>query len=174
MGVSIAGAGGFHHRKAGQRAAGPDRGYPLVVWLPAGTAVYVNGRLSDYRWCDVTAGPDRGWVFARNLQYSYQGQPVTIYGNGARLTCRLSAYSRQLQERLLPRPSPVSQPESGGTRGGPAPTATGLASTAATAAPTGRTSAATKAACGASAPRPPGGPATTAKTAATIPDAKPR
>lgn len=65
--------------------AGPDRGYPLVTWLAAGTAVQVNGCLSDYRWCDVTAGPDRGWVFARNLQYSYQGQPVAIYGNGAQL-----------------------------------------------------------------------------------------
>jgi len=72
--------------------AGPDRGYPLVVWLPAGTAVYVNGCLGDYRWCDVTAGPDRGWVFARNLQYSYQGQPVTIYGNGAQLALPIVSF----------------------------------------------------------------------------------
>ena len=65
--------------------AGPDRGYPLVSWIPGGTSVYVNGCLNDYRWCDVTAGYDRGWVYAQNLQYTYQGQPMTIYGNGQSL-----------------------------------------------------------------------------------------
>ena len=65
--------------------AGPDRGYPLVSWIPGGTSVYVNGCLNDYRWCDVTAGYDRGWVYAQNLQYIYQGQPMTIYGNGQSL-----------------------------------------------------------------------------------------
>lgn len=72
--------------------AGPDRAYPLVVWVPGGTAVYVNGCLDDYRWCDVTVGPDRGWVYAKNLQYTYQGQPMTIYGNGQTLALPIISF----------------------------------------------------------------------------------
>ncbi len=68
--------------KAANLRAGPDRGYPLVAWVPAGALVYVNGCLEDYRWCDVTAGNDRGWVYAKNIDYPYQGQPRPIYGNG--------------------------------------------------------------------------------------------
>ncbi len=72
--------------------AGPDRGYPLVVWIPGGSTVYVNGCQSDYRWCDVTAGADRGWVYAKNLQYTYQGQPMTIYGNGQTLALPIISF----------------------------------------------------------------------------------
>jgi len=72
-------------RKPVNMRAGPDRNYPLVIWLPGGSTVYVNGCLSDYRWCDVTAGPNRGWIYAGNLEYTYQGRPVTIYGNGQTL-----------------------------------------------------------------------------------------
>ena len=72
--------------------AGPDRGYPLVSWIPGGTSVYVNGCLNDYRWCDVTAGYDRGWVYAQNLQYIYQGQPMTIYGNGQSLALPIVSF----------------------------------------------------------------------------------
>lgn len=68
--------------KAVNVRAGPDRGYPLVAWVPAGSLVYVNGCLEDYRWCDVTAGNERGWVYAKNIDYTYQGQPRAIYGNG--------------------------------------------------------------------------------------------
>ncbi|MEO7254184.1 MAG: SH3 domain-containing protein [Casimicrobium sp.] len=72
--------------------AGPDRGYPLVSWIPGGASVYVNGCLNDYRWCDVTAGYDRGWVYAQNLQYIYQGQPMTIYGNGQSLALPIVSF----------------------------------------------------------------------------------
>ena len=65
--------------------AGPDRGYPLVTSVRGGSNVYVNGCLRDYRWCDVTAGANRGWVYTKNLQYTYQGRPTTIYGNGPTL-----------------------------------------------------------------------------------------
>ena len=67
--------------------AGPDRGYPLVATLPPGVSVYVNGCLGNYSWCDVSAGPNRGWVYARQLRYTYQGRPLTIYGNGALRRC---------------------------------------------------------------------------------------
>lgn len=78
--------------KAVNVRAGPDRQYPLVVWLPAGSQVFVNGCLDDYRWCDVSAGADRGWVYARNLQYTYQGRPVPIYGNGATLALPIISF----------------------------------------------------------------------------------
>ncbi len=72
--------------------AGPDRGYPLVAWVPGGSTVYVNGCQSDYRWCDVTAGANRGWVYSKNLQYTYQGQPMTIYGNGPTLALPIISF----------------------------------------------------------------------------------
>ena len=72
--------------------AGPDRGYPLVTWVPAGSLVYVNGCLEDYRWCDVTAGNDRGWVYAKNIDYTYQGQPMPIYGNGQTLALPILSF----------------------------------------------------------------------------------
>lgn len=62
--------------------AGPDRGYPQVAVVYAGQPVYVNGCVSDYRWCDVTAGPDRGWAYAAFLEYPYQDNRLPIYGNG--------------------------------------------------------------------------------------------
>lgn len=64
--------------------AGPDRGYPQVAWLGGGTMVYVNGCVRGYNWCDITSGPYRGWANARHLQYTYNNQRLTIYGNGAR------------------------------------------------------------------------------------------
>lgn len=78
--------------KAVNVRAGPDRQYPLVVWLPAGSQVFVNGCLDDYRWCDVSAGYDRGWVYSRNLQYTYQGRPVPIYGNGSNLALPIISF----------------------------------------------------------------------------------
>ncbi len=63
--------------------AGPAIDYPVVAILPAGTQISVEGCLSDYKWCDVIAGPDRGWVYAGNIVYSYEGAdvPVLTYGS---------------------------------------------------------------------------------------------
>lgn len=52
--------------------AGPDRGYPIVAVLPPNAQVMVEGCMPDYRWCDVSIGYDRGWVYAGNLSYLYQ------------------------------------------------------------------------------------------------------
>jgi uncharacterized protein YraI len=54
--------------------AGPARDFPLVAVLPAGLAVSVQGCLPEYTWCDVIAGYQRGWVYAGNLNYFYQGR----------------------------------------------------------------------------------------------------
>ena len=58
--------------------AGPAREYPVVAVLPAGTEVSMQGCLSGYSWCDVIAGAERGWVWARNLDYLYQGAHVPL------------------------------------------------------------------------------------------------
>jgi uncharacterized protein YraI len=63
--------------------AGPDRDYPVVALLPAGYQVIVEGCLADYRWCDVVAGPSRGWVYGGNLNYLYQNTQVPVLDYGA-------------------------------------------------------------------------------------------
>lgn len=65
--------------------AGPARDYPVIAILPPGFAVAVQGCLSDYSWCDVIAGTDRGWVYAANLAYPYQGGQVPLIEYGPQL-----------------------------------------------------------------------------------------
>lgn len=65
--------------------AGPARGYPVVARLPAGFEVAVQGCLRDYSWCDVIAGPDRGWVYAGNIKVPYRGVDVPVLKYGAEI-----------------------------------------------------------------------------------------
>ena len=62
--------------------AGPARDYPVVAILPAGVEIVVQGCVGDYTWCDVIAGANRGWVYAGNIVYPYQGAnvPLLTYG----------------------------------------------------------------------------------------------
>jgi uncharacterized protein YraI len=63
--------------------AGPDRVFPLVAWLPAGTRVRVFGCTSNWRWCDVARGRDRGWVHSAYLSnVSRRGTPVISFSIG--------------------------------------------------------------------------------------------
>lgn len=73
--------------------AGPARDYPVVVELPAGMSVWVDGCINGYRWCDVTVGPDRGWVYAGNIIYPYQGAPVPLLNYGAVIGIGIIAFS---------------------------------------------------------------------------------
>jgi uncharacterized protein YraI len=58
--------------------AGPGRDYPVVAVLAPQTGVTVFGCLSSYLWCDVAAGPERGWVYANNLLYAYDNREVIL------------------------------------------------------------------------------------------------
>lgn len=73
--------------------AGPDSSYPQVSWLPGGTAVNVVGCVEGWRWCDVVAGPTRGWVYSKYISYTYQNQPIVIYNGGPTLGIPLISFS---------------------------------------------------------------------------------
>lgn len=65
--------------------AGPAPGYPVVYVVPAGMDLQVQGCLAGYTWCDVVAGPYRGWVYAANIDYAYEGQYVALPSYGPEL-----------------------------------------------------------------------------------------
>ena len=62
--------------------AGPSTDYPIVIRLPTGAGVIVMGCIDNYHWCDVSVGDNRGWLYAGNIIYAYQGNhvPVLTYG----------------------------------------------------------------------------------------------
>jgi uncharacterized protein YraI len=59
--------------------AGPARGYPLVARLAPGVPIRIMGCLSDWSWCDITFGGNRGWAYAPGISYMYRGARVPIY-----------------------------------------------------------------------------------------------
>lgn len=65
--------------------AGPARDYPVVAILPGGAALEVRGCLRGYTWCDVVAGPHRGWVYAANIRMQWQGREVPAPDIGTQL-----------------------------------------------------------------------------------------
>jgi uncharacterized protein YraI len=58
--------------------AGPSTIYPSVIVIPAWSPVVIYGCLGDYTWCDVSWGPQRGWVAAAYIQVTYGSQPVPL------------------------------------------------------------------------------------------------
>ncbi len=73
--------------------AGPDRGFPLVSWLPGGTPVTVFGCLNGWHWCDVAWGFNRGWVSGRFLALPFGGQQVLIMNSGPRIGVPIVTFS---------------------------------------------------------------------------------
>ena len=63
--------------------AGPDRVFPLVTWLQAGTPVNVIGCTSGWRWCDVITGRTRGWVYSRYLNFVRSRAPIITFSVGS-------------------------------------------------------------------------------------------
>lgn len=62
--------------------AGPAREYPIVQILPTGVGVTVMGCIENFKWCDVAVGDNRGWVYAANIVYAYQGTQVPVLSYG--------------------------------------------------------------------------------------------
>ena len=73
--------------------AGPSSDYPVVAILGAGVSITVEGCMSDYQWCDVSVGPHRGWVYAGNIIYPYQGSNVPVLTYGAAIGIGVIAFS---------------------------------------------------------------------------------
>jgi len=73
--------------------AGPDPSYPQVAFLGRGVQVDVVGCAEGWQWCDVVAGPNRGWVSAGFLSYSYYNQPTVISYGGPMLGIPLVSFS---------------------------------------------------------------------------------
>ena len=73
--------------------AGPDRSFPLVSWMQAGTPVNVFGCLNGWQWCDVAFGFNRGWVYGRFLSIPFGNQPVLIMNSGPRVGVPVVTFS---------------------------------------------------------------------------------
>lgn len=68
--------------------AGPGPDYPIVAIVPPSVQLLVQGCVPDYTWCDVLYAGFRGWVYAANINYPYQGRvvPLLDYGPAIGLT----------------------------------------------------------------------------------------
>ena len=73
--------------------AGPSGDFPVVAILGGGVAITVEGCLGDYRWCDVSVGPHRGWLYAANIVYPYQGNHVPLLSYGAAIGIDVIGFS---------------------------------------------------------------------------------
>jgi len=59
--------------------AGPDDAYPVVAQLDSNTPIQVMGCLDDWSWCDVVVEDTRGWIYAPDITYAYEGGYVPLY-----------------------------------------------------------------------------------------------
>jgi len=64
--------------------AGPSSDYPPIAQLPPNTEVTLAGCLSDWSWCDVIVGDNRGWVYGADLVVPYQGARYVVIQYGPR------------------------------------------------------------------------------------------
>lgn len=65
-------AGNVHLR------AGPGTQYPILAQIRAGVFLEIFGCVAGGYWCDVAAGPARGWVSGHYLNRTMNGPPVVI------------------------------------------------------------------------------------------------
>ena len=73
--------------------SGPGTEYPSVMVVPKWTGLQVQGCVDGYSWCDVQAGPDRGWVYVEYLEFVQGGEPVYINDNAPQLGIPIVVFS---------------------------------------------------------------------------------
>ena len=73
--------------------AGPSSEYPPIGQLPVNADVQLFGCLSDWSWCDVGFGPNRGWIYAGDILVSYDNQRVAIIEYGPRIHLPVVTFS---------------------------------------------------------------------------------
>ena len=73
--------------------AGPGSDYPVVAHIAPGVGLRINGCLSDWQWCDVSFGPNRGWAYAGDLGYTYYNNRVPVIEYGPRLALPVITFS---------------------------------------------------------------------------------
>jgi uncharacterized protein YraI len=72
--------------------AGPGTGYPVVTKLPPRARLVLHGCLAGYGWCDVSWGPERGWLAAPYLTAIYRGAPIAVTAAAVRLGVAIVAF----------------------------------------------------------------------------------
>lgn len=77
--VFAATVSGFATANVHQRS-GPSTAYPPITVIPAGSSITIYGCLPDDSWCDVSWGPNRGWMSSLYLQVTYQSRRVSVRG----------------------------------------------------------------------------------------------
>lgn len=73
--------------------AGPNREYPLVAQLDAGTPLDVHGCLDGWSWCDVSFEGNRGWMYGGGISFDYNGGRVPLYSYGPQLGLPIITFS---------------------------------------------------------------------------------
>lgn len=136
--LGIASAQNAYTAKPMNVRAGPDRDYPLVAQVDAGTPLDVHGCLDGWSWCDVSFEGNRGWMYGGGISFEYNGGRVPLYSYGPQLglpiiTFSLGTYWGQYYQgrpwyaqrntwahRNFPRPARLARP-AGRPQPGPRP-----------------------------------------------------
>lgn len=82
--LAASAAGGFIRSSINLRA-GPGWDYPRVARTLRGERIEIFGCTGGWHWCDVSTGPQRGWVAGSYVQFDYQGRLVPVYQYGERI-----------------------------------------------------------------------------------------